>query len=257
VNVDVDLSLILDEKDTRASGSVKFALALKTYIILCLISVISGCSAKHAALEGPTVSGASEVIVSGITYDDKGLPVMGAFLSKRPSKPGDHFSVIRLTDARPVISYDIIVRHQKPDFAKPFQAVYEWTGKGFILGANISAVMLQGIQAPHDKDAAAIELAIIITPLAAGTAGGFVVGLADGIRQTALELSKVVVNGEVVVTCTTYEYDALNRLKYMRMLTPDRKQVLVLTEFVYEGTEALPSRTVVKSLAEGKEREVK
>jgi len=78
------------------------------------------------------------------------------------------------------------------------------------------------------------------------------VGLADGIRQTALELSNVVVNGEAVVTCTTYEYDVLSHLVYMRMLTLDRKQVLVLTEFEYEGAETCPFRTVVKSLAEGR-----
>jgi hypothetical protein len=203
------------------------------------------------------MSGDVEVIVSGITYDDNGLPVMGALLAERPSRPGDHFTVIRLWGDRPVISYDIIVRRQKPNFAKPFQAVYEWTGKGFILGVNISAGMLQGIQIPQDKDSAAIELVIIITPLAAGTVGGFVVGLIDGIRQTALELSKVVTKGEVVGTCTTYEYDALNRLARMRMLTPDRKRILVFTEFVYNGAETSPFRTVVKSIVEGEERDVR
>ncbi|HXX81221.1 MAG TPA: hypothetical protein VEI46_06700, partial [Thermodesulfovibrionales bacterium] len=150
--------------------------------------------------------------------------------------------------------------HQKPDFAKPLHAVYGWTGKGFILGADITVVMLQDMQCmpdPKDKNTAELEIAIMITPLAVCTAGGFVVGLADGIRQTALELNKVVTNREVVVTCTTYEYDALNRLAYMRMLTPDRKRVLVLTQFEYKGAETIPFRTVVKSLAEGKEREVR
>jgi len=236
---------------------MKFASKPKTFIILCLISIVAGCSAKQIALEDPAASSAAEVIVSGITYDDKGLPVMGAFLAKRPSRPGDHFSVIRFTDDMPVISYDIVVKRQKPDFAKPLHVIYGWTGKGFILGADITVVMLQGMQVPQDKHAAELEFAIIITPLAVCTAGGFVVGLADGIRQTALELNKVVANGEVAVTCTTYEYDALNRLSYMRMLTPDRKQVLVLTQFEYKGAETIPFRTVVKSLAEGKEREVR
>lgn len=239
---------------------MRFASTLKTFMVLCLVSVIAaGCATKRVALEGSASSGTVEVLVREIAYDDKGLPVLGPALAERPSGPGDHFSVVQLSDGRPVISYDIAVTRQKPDFAKPFQAVYEWTGKGFMLGANVTGAMAQGAFHVHsaNNDDAAIELAIIITPLAAGTVGGFVIGLADGIWQTALELSKVAMNGEKVVTCTSYEYDALNRLAYMRMLTPDREQELVRTEFVYEGAGTAPSRTVVKSLAEGKERAVR
>jgi len=232
----------------------------KKLISLCFVSVIvAGCAAKHVALEGPGTSGAVEVLVREIRYDDKGLPVIGEPLAERSSEQGEHFCVVHLADGLPVISYDIAVTRQKPDFAKPLQAVYEWTGKGFRLGANVTGVVSEGVSRvqPRNRDETVLELAIIITPLAAGAVGGFVVGLVDGIRQTALELSKVAANGEEVVTCTTYEYDALNRLAYMRMLTPDRKQELVRTEFVYEGAATAPSRTVVKSLAEGKEREVK
>jgi len=250
-------SLAPADKGTKARRVMKIVLTHTTVMLHCLVLFIAGCSARHVTLESPAVSGAVEVVVSGITYDDKGLPVMGPLLAERPSGSGDHFSVIRLADNRPVVSYDVVVEHQKPDFAKPLQAVYEWTGKGFILGANISAGMLQGIQMPHDRDAAALELVIIITPLAAGTAGGFVVGLADGIMQTARELSKVVIKGEVAVTCTTYEYDSLSRLAYMRMFTPDRKQLLVLTEFMYKEAEARPYRTVIKSLVEGQEFDIR
>jgi hypothetical protein len=102
-----------------------------------------------------------------------------------------------------------------------------------------------------------LELAIIVTPVTIGTVGGFVVGLADGIKQTALELGKVVVNGEQAITCTTYEYDALSRLMYMRMYTPDRGQELVRTEFWYEDAGIAPVKTTVKSMAEGKDREIK
>jgi hypothetical protein len=93
--------------------------------------------------------------------------------------------------------------------------------------------------------------------MAAGTVGGFIVGIVDGIRQTAVELSKVASQDEEVITCTRYEYDALGRLAYMRMLTPDRTRELVRTEFQYEGAATVPSKTVVRSLAEGKEREIR
>jgi hypothetical protein len=43
----------------------------------------------------------------------------------------------------------------------------------------------------------------------------------------------------------------------MHMLAPDRKQVLVLTEFDYEEARPVHSGTVVKSLAKGKERDVR
>jgi len=102
-----------------------------------------------------------------------------------------------------------------------------------------------------------VLLAILAMPIAAGTAGGFIVGVADGVRQTALELSKVIVPGEKVVTCTTYEYDASNRLALMRMLSPDRMQELVRTEFAYEGAGTVPVRTTVRSPAEGRERDIR
>jgi hypothetical protein len=235
--------------------------ARKTFISLCLASLlIAGCAANRVALEGSGTSGTVEVLVRTIGYDDKGLPVIGPALAERPSRYGDHFSVVRLAEGKPVISYDIVVTRRKANFMKPFQTVYEWTGKGFMLGANVTGVLVYGaaqVQPPQHNDEAAIELAIVFTPLVIGTVGGFAVGLADGIRQTALELGKVVTNGEQAITCTTYEYDAMNRLWFMHMLTPDRSRELVRTEFVYEGAGTRPSRTVVKSLVEGKEREIK
>ena len=166
---------------------------------------------------------------------------------------------MRFLRDRPVISYDIAVVRQRPDFARPLQVVYEWTGKGFMLGANVTGAMAHSttrVQVQH-RDEAFFVLAIIVTPIAAGTVGGFIVGIADGVRQTALELSKVIVPGEKVITCTTFEYDGLNRLALMRMLSPDRMQELVRTEFAYEGTGTVPFRTTVKSLAEGMERDIK
>ncbi len=43
----------------------------------------------------------------------------------------------------------------------------------------------------------------------------------------------------------------------MRMFTPDLKQEIVRTDFVYEGAGAVPSRTVIKSLVDGMEHELR
>lgn len=233
--------------------------ARKTFARLCVTSLlVAGCGTKQIEREEHATSGTYDIVVRAIVHDDKGLPVVGTPLAKRPSRSGDHFTVVRLLLDRPVISYDIAVIRQRPDFARPLQVVYEWTGKGFMLGANVTGALAQGgarVQVQH-RDEAFFVLAIIVTPIAAGTVGGFIVGIADGVRQTALELSKVIVPGEKVVTCTTFEYDGSNRLALMRMVSPDRTQELVRTEFAYEGTGTVPFRTTVKSLAEGLERRI-
>lgn len=167
--------------------------------------------------------------------------------------------MVRLSQDKPAISYDIAVIREKADFTKPFQAVYDWTGRGFMWGVKATEVLGNGFyQGSYTKEEAAAALVIIFTPLTAGTVGGFVVGVVDGIKHTAVELGKVVINAdEQVVTCTTYHYDSRNRLVLMRMLSADRKQELVRTEFVYEGLGTVPVRTVVKSSAEGREQDIK
>jgi hypothetical protein len=76
--------------------------------------------------------------------------------------------------------------------------------------------------------------------------------MADGIRQTAVELGKVVVNKhERVVTYTTYAYDARNRLSLMRMYKVDDRKELVRTEFFYEADSPVPAKTTITKYPEG------
>lgn len=220
--------------------------------------VVTGCVTNRIELRESSGSGIAETIVSVIAYDEKGLPLVGAPLARRPSTPGDHFTLVRLMQNRPVISYDIAVVRQKPDFAKPFQAVYEWTGKGFEWGANATGEWASGFaMQAHNTEEAVLGLAIIVTPVTVGTVGGFVVGIVDGIKQTAVELGKVAAKGEQVITCSAYDYDGMNRLVRMRMLSPDQRQELVRTEFEYEQGGTIPVRTVVKSMVERKERDIR
>lgn len=234
--------------------------ARKTFVRLGLTFIlIAGCATKHVGQEEYATPGTHDIVVRAISYDDKGLPIPGTPVAERPSRSGDHFTVVRLLRDRPVISYDIVVVRQRPDFARPLQVIYEWTGKGFTLGANVTKAIVSSATPVQmqGNDAAFFVLAIMVTPTAVGTVGGFIVGIADGARQTALELSKVVVPGEQLVTFTTFEYDGLNRLVVMRMFSPDRMQELARTRFAYEGAGTVPFRTTIKTLVEEKEREIK
>jgi YD repeat-containing protein len=231
-----------------------------TFIGLCLITIMSaGCVANRVHLEEGGVSGASTIIVASIGNDRHGLPILGAPLTERPSRQGEHFTIVRLAGDRPVSSCDIAVVGRHPDFHKPIQAIYEWTGKGFRLGLRITEIFMQGFQggvSPGPEGGGAV-LVIVFSPLVAGTAGGFAIGVADGIVKTAEELGKTLTKDERAITCTTYEYDSLDRLRAIRMYKPDRSRELVRTTFEYDGTSRVPIKTVVKSLVEGTEQEVR
>jgi hypothetical protein len=196
--------------------------------------------------------------VSELSYDDNGLPRLGAALVQRPSRPGDYFTVVSLAGERFLTSCDIAVRTEGPDLRKPFRAVYEWTGKGFEVGMQATMVLTHGLHGTVNGSDGLAALAFVFTPIAIGGVTGFVIGIGDGMVQTAVELRKfVLVSNEQVLTCTMYDYDLHGRLHRMRMLSPDRKQELVRTTFEYTGFASEPARTVVESFVEGKQRSIR
>lgn len=218
----------------------------------------AGCAANQANI-GSYDQNVSDVIVDKLGYDDSGLPVIGPPLEKRPSRPGEHFTLVQLVNGRPVISYDIVVAKQRPDITNPFKTIYSWTGKGFTAwgppgrrDVEPNVTMSKG-----DDNLALIYYAILATPMTIGAVGGFVVGVADGVKQAGVELSKVVQNEEKIVTCTVFVYDGLNRLSGMRMYLPDKSRELVQTWYEYEDTGPKPARGVVKNLIDGNEWNVK
>ncbi len=238
--------------------------ALKTAFVYLAV-LTAGCTPYRADLATtPEIQqmrsrprhGLYVVFVRSVEYNEKGLPIPGSELDERPTGLGDHFTIVRLKGDQPVISYDIVVTKQRPDLVKPLKAVYEWTGKGFNYGVQAADKMLRddhGNIIIHPVE----TLALVVASPILSTAGGFVIGVGDSIRQGAKELSKVAINGEQVITCTMYEYDDSGRMVHMRMFTPDLQQELVRTEFTYEGSGTVPARTLSRSLVEGREREIK
>lgn len=219
-----------------------------------VLAALAGCASNRAA---PAPQG-HEIIVSEMTYDEDGLPAPGTLLRERPSRPGEHFTAASIADGRLRISYDIAVVSEKPDFSKPLRAVYEWTGKGFRVGMEATVVLGQGLRGSYSGTDAAAALAVVFAPFTLGGVTGFVIGIGDGVRQTAIELRKFMLDaGEQVITCTMYEYDFRGRLVRMRMFSPDRRQELVRTTFEYAGFGTRPERTVVESLVEGTQRNIR
>jgi hypothetical protein len=220
--------------------------------------ILAGCAPTQVRLDDRlAVPKIRDVLVRDVEYSPKGVPSFLHQLKYRPSNAGERFTIARLLDDRPVASFDIVVRNRKADFSKPFKVVYEWTGKGFRCGAQGTAVTMDMVghsgQAIHNSDDAFIAFVIVLAPLAVGTVGGFVIGLADGIKTTAEETVKVVLNKyEQVVTYTTYSYDAHDRLFLMRMFkADDSRQEVVRTEYSYEGESPQPTKTVITTFPDG------
>jgi hypothetical protein len=218
----------------------------------------SGCATKHVGFdEQRSATKTSEVLVRQVEYGLKGLPVLLHRLQHRPHSAGGSFTIVHLMDGRPMISYDIAVVGPNTDFTKPFKVIYEWTGKGFQIGALGTAATLNisahAHEAVNSGDDVVIMFAVILAPLVVGTAGGFVIGVADGIKTSAEEVYKVVLgNYEQIVTYTTYAYDACDRLVLMRMYKAvESRQELVRTEYTYEVDSAEPMKTVITNYPVG------
>lgn len=222
--------------------------------VIIVSFLANGCAVKRVGVEDQRAATLfREVLVRQVEYTEKGLPVPGPELKTRPSRAHQQFTIAQFTNNQLATSFDISVAEQNSDFTKPFKAVYRWTGKGFQRGLKVSsAIANSGVPNITSGEELVVYLVIIVSPIAACAAGGVVIGVADGIRQTAVELGKVVVNRrERVATFTTYAYDVRNRLSLMRMYKADDRAELVRTEFVYEGDSPVPHKTTITRYPEG------
>lgn len=235
-------------------SSVQLILALSLLVVL-----LASCAANHKVMSPAPVR--NELIVSEMLHNDKGLPILGTVLHKRPSLPGEHFTMVQLADNRPLVSYDIALIKGGPDFNKPLEAIYKWSGKGFSLGLNVTGALIDGLHGNYahgNGNDALAALVVVFAPVAIGSVTGFVIGVGDGAVQSMVELKKFALgSNEKILTCTLYDYDLHGRLFRMRMLTPDRSKELVRTIFEYSGNGPVPVRTVVDSFVEGMERDIR
>lgn len=230
----------------------------RVVLIILVILAPEGCFTERIppVAEYPAVQNQSIFLVKKIGYDRHGRPQFGDRLSRRPGSAGETFTVVHAISNRPVRSYDIAIVESKADLTRPFAVIYDWTGRAFEGGVEISSgIFPQDGTIQSGKEAAAY-LAIKAAPVAIATVTGFVVGVLASIPETAVELKNVVVNAhETIIGYTEYSYDERNRIKFMKLYPPaEHVDELVKTEFIYERNGETPVRTEVTSVAEKKVR---
>ncbi len=203
------------------------------------------------------------VIVAKVDYDDHGLPRFDGVLKKRPTKAGERFSLVHYEGGRPEYSCDIAITKQSPDMKRPLRVIYEWTGKGFKVGA-VLALAQAGYYNPAGEESHAADmkteksLHASAGALLLGSAGGFAIGLVSFLPSAIKEMSRLVLNKkETVLGFSSYEYDENGRLARMRTFAPDGVPTeLVRTDYSYAGESAVPCNTEVTSHPEKRTRTV-
>jgi hypothetical protein len=224
--------------------------------ICCVLLVLGGCMTERVqpVTEYPSVPKQSTFLVKKVEFDDHGRPLFPVILRDRPGKAGETFTIVHTVNNRPVRSYDIAIIEQQADIGKPLAIVYEWTGKGFQAGLDISGSFIGSFHGSGEE--AVAYLAIVAAPIAIGGVTGFVVGIVSSIPETGTELRRVIVNArETVIRCTLYEYDEKGRIRVMKMYPPgEYAKELVRTEYLYSADSDVPSKTEVTSPIEKKTR---
>lgn len=208
--------------------------------------------------EYPAVQHLTSFLVKKTDYDEHGRPLFHEALERRPVRAGEQFTFVQSLNNRPIRSYDIAVVEQKPDMRRPLKVIYEWTGKGFATGLNVTGHLSQVRFEGSGKDAG-LYLAFVTAPIVIGGVTGFVVGIVSCLPDTATELKHLVVNArETVIGYTVYEYDEKERIRFMKLYPPDEHaRELVRTEFFYSGEGEAPVRTEVTSVVEKTVREIR
>lgn len=231
---------------------------LQSFMIAAILA--SGCAMRQADLKAPALPGKQQqkvVLVKGVGYDRYGLPKFGAVLKDRPAGPGEQFTLVYEVNNRPAKSFEIaVVGERKPDIMKPVKVLFEWTGKGFIVGAS----MVYGtgpVQFSYDARTNMVYTTASVAPIVIMATGGFIVGFVAGMFSAGEELSYAIISPkEMVVSSTVYEYDRQGRLKRLRMFLPDEKTEVVRTEYFYADNEPVPVKAESRSYPEDKVRTI-
>jgi hypothetical protein len=194
----------------------------------------------------------SIVMVKKVDYDSHGRPLFRDLLRERPLKSGEQFTLVYYCDNKPVKSFDIAIIGRKPDMLKPLAVIYDWTGSGFKVGAQLAAESLRGVG--NDKYAWVVPAASLVV----GTAAGFVIGIGASIPVALQEVGTLMADNEALLGFSEYAYDERGRIRSMRIFQPDEMQrELVKTEFNYRGDDTAPFETSVYSRPEDKIRTIR
>jgi hypothetical protein len=226
--------------------------------LLAALAALVACGGRIGVKEQDAAVETKRIVVGSLAYGPKGLPVVPAPLKRRPSSPGDRFTIVRLENGRPFASFDVAVMASDADLHKPLRVFYEWSGAGVDWGLKASGAMAgaflnsgSGASYSGSDGRAAVVLALVfvVSPAVLGATGGAVVGLADGVRTSAQELTKLAQGPrERLISRTSYSYDARDRLVLTRLYAVDTGEELARTEFSYGGDAAVPARAVVTNL---------
>lgn len=205
----------------------------------------------------PSDPGARAVILKKIEFDAHGLPVFKAVLSDRPSETGERFAVVYYVNDRPVKSFDVAITDRKADLGKPFEIIYDWTGRGFSAGLDLTGHVGWNI---HYEGSSWKEFGVLMAAVAAptiiGGACGFVIGVVSSIPEAAGEMKNLMVSSkEKLISFTRYEYDARDRLMRMKMYAPsDPPTEVVRTDFFYKEENTAPFKTEITSYPDNQVR---
>lgn len=224
----------------------------RSYLIFVLVLLLGACGTKQVQIKH---GGSSEqfdnssFLIERMHYDQSGLPNFNQTITSRPDEVDARFAVVEKEGALPRRVFDVAVVDENADgFNNPIYTIYQWTGKGFSWGKDISSRMLK--HPPIVGPDAAIMMVGATLPLAAGTVGGFVVGVANGSFDMVKDLGLYFEKSEKITAVTYLDYDSQQRLKSMSMSTPSG-DVLVETTYYYSETNRTPDYAEVKSIPEG------
>ncbi len=233
--------------------------------IIAALAVFSACSAKTALIHELNNEYPVKYFFE-LSYDEFGAPHFNGMLNERPVKVGDSYFAVIFSDTTPqrYFTIGIFKSSDRPDFRKPFNVIYEWTGRGFRTGHDDSRDLIQKnmelASAPGRKGCASLfaapGMAVGSAIFLANGAGGFIVGLHESVSTSVEEFKKLGIRKEeVVIGYNTIEYDSLNRImRFTSFTPPPEEKKLSETSFYYRGNETHPSKSVNYSIPENKTR---
>lgn len=239
----------------------------KTVSLTLLLLTISSCTTQKAPITPGQYEDLSYLIYGSITYDEYGIPHVNKQLHERPSDNEEEFIIAGYHDGLPVEYYHIIVSDYDGDIkkSKPFRVIYDWTGKGFKMGYDMSKDIIEDSIETSEKLGGLDIYIIAATGSAIGGAsfilsglGGFIIGTIEAFPATYQEFKKIgIKNRELILSQITLQYDEDMRLTQYALYTPPPQNILASeTRFIYNDESTTPSESYNISHFENKKRTI-